>query len=85
MKTLTETEAPEKFIPHSTWVPLSSVLEVLNDPRWSWHRNSPCKYVELRIDTRTMYCIIHNRDGNQITLKELSRQMDTFLSEMSNT
>lgn len=65
--------------PESPWVPLSEVLAVLNDPRWSWHRNSPCKYVELRIDTRDMRCRIGDRDGNPITLRALSRQMNDFL------
>ena len=61
------------------WVSVNAVLAILNDPRWSWYRNSPCKYVELRIDTRTMDCLISNRDGHRITLKDLSRQLDEYL------
>ncbi len=66
--------------PQSTkWVPLRDVLLILNDPRWSWTRNASCKYVNLRIDTRDMACVVCDRDDHPITLKELARQLDTYL------
>jgi hypothetical protein len=61
------------------WVPVDKALAILRDKRWSWASNHRCKYVELRIDTRDMHCTIRDRDGKSITLKQLSRQMDTYL------
>lgn len=61
------------------WVPVADVLTLLQDPRWSWLRNNPCKYVRLHLDTRDMRCLIADRDGRSITLHELSRQLDSYL------
>lgn len=66
-------------LPPDPWVPLSEVLAILNDPRWTWVRNARCKYVDLRVDTRDMKCLIRDRDGLVITLHDLSRQMDEYL------
>lgn len=61
------------------WSPVADVLAVINDPRWSWVRNTPCKYIELRIDTRNQACLIYDRDKRPMTLRELSRQLDDYL------
>ena len=61
------------------WSPVKKIVELLNRDDWSWTRNTHCKYIELRIDTRDMHCVIKDRDGNVISLKDLSRQRDNFL------
>lgn len=70
-------EAPS--LPPTRWVPVADVLAVIQDPRWSWVRNSPCKYLELRLDTRDQRCLIYNRDREAITLQDLRRQGDAQL------
>jgi len=67
-------------MPSDAWVPVASALAIIQDPRWSWVRNNPCKYVELRIDTRDMKCRIYDRDRREISLRDLSRQLDDYLS-----
>jgi predicted dehydrogenase len=42
--------------------------------RWSWVRNSKCKYVTLHIDTRSGAYRIDDRDDQRITLTELVSQ-----------
>lgn len=59
------------------WIPLSLVMEVIEEAKlgnWTWCNNSPCKYIELRIDMRDTGCLIKDRDGNQITLDQLKFQ-----------
>lgn len=66
-------------LPPDPWVPVADALAIIQDPRWQWALNARCKYVELRIDTRDGRCIIKDRDGQTITLKQLSRQLDDHL------
>jgi hypothetical protein len=42
--------------------------------KWTWLKNSRCKYIEIRIDTRDGGCIIRDRDGNRISPKQLMYQ-----------
>ena len=42
--------------------------------KWVWRRNSQCKYVSLRFDTRGGDFIILDRDDNRITFEELKKQ-----------
>lgn len=41
---------------------------------WSWIRNSTCKYVTIKLDTRAGAYRIEDRDGNPIELADLQRQ-----------
>jgi hypothetical protein len=68
-------KAADASVPENehVWVELSEVLNNLFHG-WSWARNNRCKYVTLRLDTRSMRCLIYDRDGNPITLSELARQ-----------
>jgi hypothetical protein len=70
-------------VPPYRWVPVADVLAIIRDRRWSWVRNNPCKYIELRIDTRNEHCLIFDRDRREVTLKDLSRQLDDYLSPNS--
>ena len=67
-------------VPPYRWVPVADVLAIIRDKRWSWVRNNACKYIELRIDTRNECCLIFDRDKREVTLKDLSRQGDGYLT-----
>lgn len=41
---------------------------------WSWIKNSPCKYVTIRLDTRAGAYALEDRDGNPIAIGDLQRQ-----------
>jgi len=59
------------------WIPVTSVIKILKSLKtkgWCWSRNSKCKYIEIRIDMRDQNCILKDRDGNFITLKQLEEQ-----------
>lgn len=68
----------------NAWVPLASVLEVINASQvpaeigtgfWRWYYNTRCKYINLRIDMRDAHCLIQDRDGHSITLEQLQHQI----------
>ncbi len=42
--------------------------------RWSWVRNTRCKYVDMKFDTRRGAYALRDRDGNAITYEELRWQ-----------
>ena len=68
------------------WVPIEKVLEALGCPtpsqlsladrikNWVWFKNSSCKYINLRIDTRDLHCVIFDGDNKRITLEQLAYQ-----------
>lgn len=58
------------------WIRLDDVLAVIRDPAWSWTRNWRCKYINIRMDTRSRanLCVIYDRHGQPITLEELKHQ-----------
>ena len=41
---------------------------------WTWIKNTPCKYVELRIDMRDGGFVITDRDSNRISFEALKYQ-----------
>lgn len=63
-------------IPRTSWVPIDEVLAVIRSKDWTWYYNYRCKYINIRIDTRSRHamCLIFDRNGEQITLEELSKQ-----------
>lgn len=58
------------------WVPLNDVLAVIRSHNWHWYKNNRCKYINVRMDTRSHsnLCVIYDRNGNPITLEELKFQ-----------
>lgn len=59
------------------WDHVEDFLKVYNkmkNKKWSWIRNSKCKYVELRIDMRDGGCLIMDRDGNRINPEDFAFQ-----------
>jgi hypothetical protein len=69
-QTLNEWDHVQSFI---------NVLQQMRDGRWTWLRNSRCKYVELRVDMRSGHCIIRDRDGKRINPEDLAFQIDIGL------
>ena len=63
------------------WIPIEKIMEVVNvskdedDHSWYWGGNFKCKYIELRIDMRDGCCLLKDRKGNEITLKQLKHQV----------
>jgi hypothetical protein len=67
----------EEKIASNTWDHLRDFLAVAKraqDGEWHWYENSKCKYVGLRIDMRTLQCIIMDRDGKRIDPEQLRYQ-----------
>jgi len=68
------------FAPHpncSTVATFAQVIEWTQSVcagEWSWLRNSRCKYVTVRLDTRAGAHALLDRDGHEITLDELRWQ-----------
>lgn len=56
------------------WVPIGDLFEIINNPDWAWSLNTRCKYLNIRLDTRTHHCIVEDRNGVPITLDELRYQ-----------
>jgi len=53
---------------------LAEWLTSVSEKRWTWARNSRCKYVTIKIDTRSGAYRIEDRDGSPISFAELSHQ-----------
>lgn len=58
----------------ATFAEIADWIADVQSGRWSWVRNPPCKYVEIKLDTRAGAYRIEDRDGNPISLSDLSRQ-----------
>lgn len=68
------------------WYPLEDVLDIINNPEWSWNRNSACKYVNINVDTREasgkyhpgpkegVHCQIRDVNENPLTIEQLGYQ-----------
>lgn len=58
------------------WLRLDEVLAIIRNPEWTWARNNRCKYLSIRLDTRTRtnLCVIYDRHGQALTLDELKFQ-----------
>jgi len=69
--------------PGYPWIRLDDVVKIVRDPNWSWGRNNRCKYITLRVDTRTRsnLCVIYDRYGDPLTLDELRHQDGRVASE----
>lgn len=64
-------------LPSRTIIPphvISRWLDDVDTGRWSWHRNTRCKYVSIKFDTRVGAFRIQDRDGIDITIDELLYQ-----------
>lgn len=62
------------FTTKATFADMIEWAQAVEEGRWSWVRNSACKYVTLRIDTRAGVYRIEDRDGNEISLADFRRQ-----------
>jgi len=50
---------------------IQKALSLRKEYKWSWIRNSRCKYISVRIDMRDGACILMDRNGNRILVKDL--------------
>lgn len=73
----------ERLIPLSPlieWPAATSVSQIgewlaaVEAGQWSWVKNTRCKYVDIKFDTRRGAYRILDRDGNPITFEELCWQ-----------
>lgn len=77
---MTDKELPAfgTMLPHrEPPVPLDRIVSWLEDVQsgsWRWTANGRCKYVTVKIDTRSGAYRIEDRDGAPITLAELAHQ-----------
>lgn len=49
-------------------------LDAVATGRWTWTRNTRCKYVDLKLDTRRGAYSILDRNGRPITFEQLRWQ-----------
>lgn len=71
---LEDKQTVSKEIP---WDNFDDVLEVLQKMRtgeWDWKHISICKYINVRVDSRDMKCVISDRNNKRITLEDLKKQ-----------
>ncbi len=64
-------------------MPVRDVIAWLNSVQngeWNWARNGRCKYVTLRIDTRSGAYAFLDRDEKEITPDELRHQLGKVTS-----
>jgi len=54
---------------------ISEWLAAVGSGAWTWTRNSRCKYVDIKFDTRRGAYRILDRDGHQITFEQLTYQL----------
>jgi 5-formyltetrahydrofolate cyclo-ligase len=50
------------------------VERLISDDEWQWFMNTTCKYVSFRIDMRTGFFIMLDREGKRIMPKDLKYQ-----------
>lgn len=55
------------------WIDLQRITELLKS-EWCWTKNVKCKYIELRIDMRDGHCLIKDRNGTEISIRDLEYQ-----------
>lgn len=61
-------------IPTDNWRPIEEVMEILHHPDFRWHAHEDLwdlKYIELRIDTRSNYALIHDSHGKPVDLEKI--------------
>ena len=82
-----EREAVAVFVPRpncQTVMEIPDLIEWLvglQEGRWSWCKNSRCKYVTIGIDTRSGAYSLRDRDGNAITPAQLNWQIGDHIGE----
>jgi hypothetical protein len=73
-----ELDEPGSFLPNPrTITPIDKLVEWLSSivsSKWSWSLNGRCKYVILKIDTRSGAYAILDRDDKPITIDQLQWQ-----------
>ncbi len=58
----------------ATFDDIAAWIEKVRSGEWIWARNSICKYVTIKFDTRAGAYRIEDRDGNEISFAQLRHQ-----------
>jgi hypothetical protein len=54
---------------------ITTIRGLLNAwPKWSWVKNTSCKYIQIKIDMRDGGYVLLDRDGNRISFDQLKWQ-----------
>jgi hypothetical protein len=83
MQMETRDEKLKRHIDKNIWNHIKDVLSVckrVNNQTWTWIENPDCKYIDVRIDMRTLNCIIKDDNGNRILPEDLSYQSSDISS-----
>lgn len=71
----------EHMVESSVWqknisevIALIQELSAKYNPKWNWLNSPECKYISLKIDMRDGGFIIMDREGNRISVEQLSYQ-----------
>lgn len=73
--------------PEVNWVNLKDVLEFLTHPNFYWGAHNEfvnLKYLELRVDTRDLHCIVKNRRGKIVDLEKMKALLPSVVIEEMN-
>lgn len=69
------------------WENLKDVLEFLTHPDFYWGAHNEfvdLKYLELRVDTRDLHCIVKDQNGKMVDLKKMKALLtDVVINEMN--
>ncbi len=57
------------------WISIEEIIEVTSSKDWTWMKNSRCKYLNIRMDTRDGHCLISDRNNERISLDQLRYQI----------
>lgn len=74
---MSDTKEPEAH--PDLWTPLEKVLKYLHHPDFYWGSHpflNDLKYVELRIDTRDLHCLIKNRNGGGVCPADIRKAIE---------
>ena len=87
-KPLNKVRKKEIFVPPiAKWVNLKDLLEFLTHPDFYWGSHEQfldLKYLELRVDTRDLHCIVKDRNGKMVDLDKMKALLpDVCINEMN--
>lgn len=73
----------------ATWVSLEEVIELINHPDFYWGSHNDfidLKYINLRIDTRDLACIVRDRNNKPVDIKKIKDSLpDVVIKGMNET
>lgn len=64
-----------------SWKNFKQVTDFINERPLNWMKHSDLKYIEIRLDTRDMGCIVKDRDGNLIDWDDFKMKISRMREE----